>query len=295
MGRIKLNQLEGYFLRRKQSTADITVPNGQNFVILSSIKNETPPDLVAISNDQVEGAVTINVLIGTVSLISIPTINKLSPKNLLQIRDATTLNYILSNNHQVYGLLQVDLGAISGNVFNDTDVRAQISFIRQNSLGTDYEIVPVSDIQNKVINYTYTLRFDIGNHLDIALLEPIFQEPFFQENINSPGGGITESEHETLRQLIHFLSEGPGDGFASGAYKEILPSGNPFPTSIIWYTDSTKTQKIVEKTIVRTGINPTTITWLVYNTDGITVAHTVSDNISYVNNVFEASRIRTII
>jgi len=45
-------------------------------------------------------------------------------------------------------------------------------------------------------------------------------------------GYITASDHEILRQLIHFIdSGGPADGFASGAYKEILPTGNPFPTS----------------------------------------------------------------
>ena len=49
------------------------------------------------------------------------------------------------------------------------------------------------------------------------------------------GGGITPEQHQTLRQLIHFIDEGPGDGFATGAYKVILPTANPFPTNITWY------------------------------------------------------------
>lgn len=108
------------------------------------------------------------------------------------------------------------------------------------------------------------------------------------------GGGITPFEHETLRQLIHFVDEGPGDGFTSGAYKVTLPTGSIFPTSIIWYEDNTEAKIIVSKTIVWAGIVPATITWQVYNTDGVTVAHTVSDSITYVNHIFESTRTRTI-
>lgn len=105
---------------------------------------------------------------------------------------------------------------------------------------------------------------------------------------------LNSFEHETLRQLIHFIDEGPGDGFASGAYKEILPTASIFPTSIIWYTDNTKSKKIVENDIIWAGIVPSTITWKVYNTDGVTVSHTVSDSISYANIIFETTRTRTI-
>jgi hypothetical protein len=109
------------------------------------------------------------------------------------------------------------------------------------------------------------------------------------------GGGITPNQHETLRQLIHFISEGPGDGFASGAVKITSPSSSVFPTNIVWYTDNTQTKKIVEKIIVWQGVVPSTITWNVYLTDGVTVAHTVSDVITYTNQIFEISRSRTII
>ena len=67
------------------------------------------------------------------------------------------------------------------------------------------------------------------------------------------GGGLTEYTHKRLRHLIHFIDEGPADGFASGAFKEVLPAGSPFPTSIIWWESTSKLQKIVEKTITRSG------------------------------------------
>ncbi len=118
---------------------------------------------------------------------------------------------------------------------------------------------------------------------------------YVQGLINSGGGGgLTPTEHQTLRQLIHFIDQGPGDGFASGAYKEVLPLGSPFPTSIIWYLDVTKTKKLVEKTITY-AINkfPSTIMWQMYDYDGVTVIHTVTDTITY-NTAFEATRTRAI-
>jgi len=111
------------------------------------------------------------------------------------------------------------------------------------------------------------------------------------------GSGITEVQHKALRDIIHFIDEGPGDGYTSGSYKEII--GQPFPTKITWYESSSKTQKIVEKSITRSGggatiISPTPITWKLYDTDGITELVTVQDDIAY-QGPFEISRLRTII
>lgn len=102
---------------------------------------------------------------------------------------------------------------------------------------------------------------------------------------------LTADQHRTLRHLIHFIDGGPADGFASGAFKEVLPAGSAFPTSVTWYTDSGKTQKIVEKLIERsagsaTNIAPTPITWIMYDEDGSTVVAKVIDSITY-SGVFE--------
>ncbi len=110
--------------------------------------------------------------------------------------------------------------------------------------------------------------------------------------------GITDTEHEVLHQLIHFIDSGPAHGFASNAYKETLPSGSFFPTSIIWWESSAKLKKLVEKIITRTGggatlIAPTPIEWKMYGTDGITVVGAVSDDVTY-SGVVETSRTRTI-
>ena len=110
------------------------------------------------------------------------------------------------------------------------------------------------------------------------------------------GSGISETQHRALRQLIHFIDGGPAEGFASGAEEEIHDSF--FPTASIWWTDSSRTSKIVEKTINRTApsgsnVTPNPITWKMYDTDGSTVLVTVTDDITY-NGVKPIKRVRTI-
>lgn len=107
-----------------------------------------------------------------------------------------------------------------------------------------------------------------------------------------------DDRHRTLRHLIHFIDEGPGDGFVSGSFKVTAPSGSAFPTSIIWYTDSGETEKIVEKLITRAGggatnLKPTPITWIMYDEDGETAIAKVMDDIVY-DGLFEYQRTRTI-
>lgn len=108
----------------------------------------------------------------------------------------------------------------------------------------------------------------------------------------SAGGGITAAQHRLLRQLIHFIDDGPAEGFASGAYKETTPTG-PFPTSEVWWESSSKLKKIVSLDTTWTGALITAEVWKIYDIDGSTVLWTVSDSISYTG-VFETGRTRTI-
>lgn len=103
------------------------------------------------------------------------------------------------------------------------------------------------------------------------------------------GSGLTAEQHRTLLQLIHFIDEGPAEGFATGATKEV--TGTVFPTQMLWRrADATK---LVEKNTTWTGVLPTTIQWKVYDADGTTVLATVTDTISY-SGVFETGRTRSI-
>ena len=101
--------------------------------------------------------------------------------------------------------------------------------------------------------------------------------------------GITEAAHKTLLQLIHFIDEGPAEGFTTGAIKTI--TGTVFPSQVLWKrSDNTK---LVEKSLTWTGAFPTTIQWKIYDTDGTTVLATVTDTITY-SGPFETGRTRAI-
>lgn len=110
-------------------------------------------------------------------------------------------------------------------------------------------------------------------------------------DLAASGSGISAEQHRVLRQLIHFIDNGPAEGFASGAYRET--TGTVFPTAVIWWESSSKLKKIVEKNITWSGSNPTTIEWKIYDTDGSTLLTTVTDTITY-SGVFETSRTRAI-
>jgi len=109
---------------------------------------------------------------------------------------------------------------------------------------------------------------------------------------NASGVSLTTiADHATRRQLIHFIDDGPAEGFASGAYREV--TGSPFPTLVTWYTSSAKTSKILDKAITYSGVFPTSIVWTIYDTDGATPLATVTDAITY-SGPFESTRERTI-
>lgn len=119
---------------------------------------------------------------------------------------------------------------------------------------------------------------------------------FFNEEgrVSGPAASFIKSgSHATLRQLIHLADGGgPFEGFASGAVEDQGPKN--FPTASIWYTDATRTKKIVEQLVTyNNNHTPATEQWKAYDVDGVTVLATVTDAITY-DGVFETSRTRTI-
>lgn len=82
------------------------------------------------------------------------------------------------------------------------------------------------------------------------------------------GGGITESEHRDLDQLVHDIQE--------DSFEEIIRSGFQVTDVIIW-TDSGKTTKIREENITYTGLQATQITRTQYDAAGVAVEIVVED------------------
>lgn len=116
-----------------------------------------------------------------------------------------------------------------------------------------------------------------------------FKEEGVVRGLSAAGGGITADDHKVLLQLIHFIDEGPAEGFTTGATKTV--TGTVFPTQILWKrADATK---LVEQNITWTSAKPTTIEWKMYAADGSTVLATVTDTISY-SGAFETGRTRAI-
>jgi hypothetical protein len=111
-------------------------------------------------------------------------------------------------------------------------------------------------------------------------------------DVLATGTGISAASHKILRQLIHFIDDGPAEGFVSGAYREVTTPG-VFPDVITWWESSGKLKKIVDLTLTWAGVNVTAEQWRVYDTDGSTVLATVTDTIAY-SGVFETYRTRAI-
>lgn len=162
--------------------------------------------------------------------------------------------------------------------------------------------VSEADIRHSLLKGELQIKLDpnirelIVVESDIDLLQFNDDHKLFLQSVGIIKGlEITgeQSNHSILRQLIHFIDEGPGDGFASGSYKVI--TNQPFPSSIIWYTDTTQSRKIVEKLITYTSNSlPAIVVWHMYAEDGVTITHTVTDTLTYIDNAFESTRVRTI-
>lgn len=115
--------------------------------------------------------------------------------------------------------------------------------------------------------------------------------PTWVELTGDTAGMLSIEQHKVLRQLIHFIDNGPAEGFATGAYREI--TGTTFPSAVIWYDKSgAGKKKIVEKLITYSGVFPNTITWKMYDATE-TLLVTVADTLSYSGS-FETSRTRSI-
>jgi hypothetical protein len=143
------------------------------------------------------------------------------------------------------------------------------------------------DGQPNIINisYGYRQRLDLFNENSI-------REILIQGALSGAGSSVIASnEHKSLHHLIHFIDDGPAEGFTSGAFKETI--GGVFPSQIIWWTNSNKISKIVELNITRdSSQKPTIEEWKMYDTNSSIIEMT-TDIIVYFG-IAESTRVRTI-
>lgn len=111
--------------------------------------------------------------------------------------------------------------------------------------------------------------------------------------INTTGSLPNGQAHELLQQLIHLSNDdGPrGIKWPNNLVRDVGPT--PFATASIWWTDNTRTKRIVDWEIVAGGaIFPTAIQWRAYADDGVSVIESYTDTISYAG-IFETTRVRS--
>lgn len=144
------------------SLAPITVPNGQNYVVLDADDEVPNPGgigkVIALSSPQT-GSVAAH--IATFEAHSLGVVNgatAISPKNLMMIVTGSNRDPLLYENNIIYGLLQVEDNT-NGHTLDNSSKRAQISFVYVDPVaGNVFLAAPASAVQDQVINYTSTVR-----------------------------------------------------------------------------------------------------------------------------------------
>jgi hypothetical protein len=160
---------EKKLLCRASLLTDITVGGTDDYVLLSVAGSEAPTQVAAVALT-VDGAVVAqSALSGAGFLVNelteIAGSDAINPKNLLEIRDATTGQRLQSAGRDIFGLLQYESTGADGGAFNDTASgnRVKISFVRLTSGLDDLEACPAADIQAEVINYSYAFRTNLDS------------------------------------------------------------------------------------------------------------------------------------
>lgn len=198
-------------LRDRTSLADISVPGGQNFVVLGT--GQLPANLLAAVGNVTTNGTVVAAHGGTFATFALSEVanTPLNPKNLAVVVDASTRDPILSADRQVYALLQSENATDGHTIDINTPNRVQLSFVRQNATGDDFEAVPVGDIENRDINYTYRERiaFEDLNEVDFlkgALVDvPVGAVVTRQASYDGQGSTPVDLTNNAILDL-----EGPG-------------------------------------------------------------------------------------
>ncbi len=221
-------------LFRTHVIPDISVPNGQNYVILSVSGNTAPSQVIAIATTQ-NGAVVAESGVAPVDgsefavheLVEIAGADSLSPKNLCVVRDVVTGEKLSSDERDIYALIQVEGNAADGDAFNDTSdgtgKRAKLSFVRQNAALNDLEAVPVADIEGKSVNYSYVRRLNLDAVPEEAFIGGAFVDNVGATDVTLERALANQVGPVTLSQNIEIqIADGNSFTFADNSGGDIL-------------------------------------------------------------------------
>lgn len=154
----------------RQNLTSVTVPNGQNWVVLST--TGWPPDKNIAIVTTTEGAVSAQLAgaVGSHDLAVITGPSAVAPGNLCSITDVQGQPLETSGGKRIWGLLQVGSAATDGNAFTLTgNDQGQISFVTRKTDNTGFDACPVGDIEDQVFIYAFTNRDVLADHNQYAL------------------------------------------------------------------------------------------------------------------------------
>lgn len=150
-------------------TTAITVPQGQNYVILSVAGSETPTQAAAVAAGSLGAVVALSAYSGAAfaanELAQLTGSDAESPKNRAVVVDATTKNVIETGDNDIFGLLQLESTTGDGATFNDTTggARLKLSFVYFDAASNSMVPCPAADIAGKQVRYTYNTRYSFAN------------------------------------------------------------------------------------------------------------------------------------
>ena len=171
---------EKKMLWRATVLTDFTVVATRNWHVLNVAGSQAPTAVAAVALTQVGAVVAQSALsagaFNVHELIAVTGANPLAPRNLCLIREGDTGDPILSSGRQVFALLQYESTGADGGSFNDTSggSRVKLSFVRPNATFDALEAVPVADIENKEVNYSYVIRYTLSTTPEYVFLSGQF-------------------------------------------------------------------------------------------------------------------------
>jgi len=170
-------------LFRRQNLNLINIATGSNIALLSVSLGTTPVNYAVVSHPLLVESTATGSLVallsgsegvyGSHSMALLSGSSVLTPKNLVVVRDAWTgLHLTGTNGRDVYGLLQIQSGSLTGDAFNDSTQKTQISFVEETIFNGTSSLhpVPTINVGGRTVQYSYISRTTIADVPEDAYL-----------------------------------------------------------------------------------------------------------------------------
>ena len=199
------------FLFRRQNLNLVDIATGSNFALLSVSLGTAPADFAVVSHPLLAATMASGTLAaalsgsegayGAHSMAQTSGSSTITPKNLVVIRDAWTgLQLTGALGRDVYGLMQVESGTLTGQSFNDTNHRTQISLVVETVVNGTSSLMPApaGSVGGKTIEYSYVRRVALDDIPEDAYLS----NTIFLDFAEPASGNFAQISDITLDRAI---------------------------------------------------------------------------------------------